>query len=110
MQSFIYRLMKETQVQFDETQLSECFPLNKVSAGYLKHPKQCSALHSSRSRRREKTAHGQARTASGNSHLHKSVVTLSIWNEEAMDGDFLGHLSLDLIQQEGEKTTHATSL
>jgi hypothetical protein len=36
-------------------------------------------------------------------------VTLSIWNEEAMDGDFLGYLSLDLIQQEGKKTTHATS-
>jgi metallopeptidase MepB len=98
------RLMKENQVQFDETELSEYFALDEVVRGFLKTFETLFGLEFEKvegeQRRLLMEKQGQPTEAAT---WHESIVMFSVWNEEAMGGEFLGYLYLDLLQRDGKK-------
>ncbi|KAE9368858.1 thimet oligopeptidase [Stipitochalara longipes BDJ] len=102
--SFYSRLMKETQVRFDETQLSEYFSLYEVIRGLLRTFETLFGLvfEEIKEEGRKLLMEKQEQPVEATT-WHESVMMFSVWNEEAMGGDFLGYLYLDLLQRDGKK-------
>jgi metallopeptidase MepB len=102
--AFYSRLMNENQAQFNESQLSEYFTLNEVIRGLLWTFEKIFGLVfeelKEEGRRILMEKQGQPVEAAT---WHKNVLMFSVWNEEAMGGEFLGYLYLDLLRRDGKK-------
>jgi len=102
--AFYARSMKETQVQFDETQLSEYFTLDEVIRGLLSTFETLFGLvfNELKEEGRRVLMNKQEQPVEA-ATWHESVVMFSVWNEEAMGGGFLGYPYLDLLTRDGKK-------
>lgn len=102
--AFYFRLMKESKVQFNETQLSEYFTLDEVIKGLLKTFEKLFGLVFEEVKEEERKSLMQKQGQPvGAATWHETVVMLSVWNEEAMGGGFLGYLYLDLLKRDGKR-------
>lgn len=97
---FYTRLLQESQQDLDEEGFSEFFPLNGTVAGLLKMAEELFGivfveLDSEDMKTRL--------PASGQTVWHEDVQMFSMWNEDALGGEFLGYFYLDLLEREGKR-------
>ncbi|KUJ22186.1 metallopeptidase [Mollisia scopiformis] len=102
--AFYTRLLQESQQDLDETRFSELFSLDSTMRGLLDIYEELfgmqiiELLQDSR-----ETLVSKQKQAEDAITWHKDVKVYSVWDEEAMGGNFLGYLYLDLLQRPGKR-------
>ncbi|EGX96221.1 metallopeptidase MepB [Cordyceps militaris CM01] len=93
--SYYSRILKEKEYSLDENEVAEYFPMWKTFAGMLEIFEKILGLHFV-----ELDEAAKARLSpTGNAKdivWHDEVVVISVWNDDASGGEFVGYLLLDL--------------
>ena len=103
-QLFYMRLVEEQENELDQNKIAEFFPLQEVVDGLLKNFETLfgvvfiEILEDARKSLMEKQGHGVSAMT-----WHEDVAVYAVWNEEALGGDFLGYLYLDVLKRQGKR-------
>ncbi|KAJ6789177.1 hypothetical protein PWT90_03301 [Aphanocladium album] len=93
--SYYTRILKQKEYNLDENEVAEYFPLWKTFTGMLEIFEKILGLHFV-----ELDEAAKARLSpTGNAKdivWHDEVILLSVWNDEASGGEFVGYLYIDL--------------
>ncbi|KAK0128117.1 hypothetical protein ONS95_000100 [Cadophora gregata] len=103
-QLFYMRLMEEQESSLDQNKIAEFFPLQETIDGLLTNFETLFGVVfneiSEDSRRILMEKQGQDASAIT---WHEDVAAYAVWNEEALGGDFLGYLYLDVLKRQGKR-------
>lgn len=104
--SYYSRILKEKEYSLNENEVSEFFPMWKTFAGMLGIFEKILGLKFV-----ELDEAAKARISpTGNAKdivWHESVVSFSVWNDEASGGEFIGYLHVDLHPRPNKYTHNA---
>ena len=94
---FYSRLLKDKDYKIDEVEISHYFPIDSTFAGMLRIFEAIFGLHFVQ-------VHGENGRSLLQDHItwHEDVLLYSVWDEEALGGEFRGYLYLDFYPRDGK--------